>query len=105
MQKKIGWDARCPLVFVRLVLLAVLLVPAAASARFSSTLQGQSSGSTNWVGNNLQGWHDWDYIPMRVYVSGGPATSQAIEVYFDHYNGTKPGVEDLSGFTPSPNVT
>src|SRR5437588_9716885 len=104
MQQKISLGAKYPLAISVWTLVALLALPLAASAKFSSVLQGQSKGSTTWIGNNLQGWEDLDYIPMRVYVSGGPATAQAIEVYFDHFHDDKPGVENLSGFTASPNV-
>ena len=36
----------------------------AAVGKFSSTLQGQSKGDTNWIVSNLQGWQDCDYIPI-----------------------------------------
>src|SRR6267154_2114768 len=105
MQQKISSGAKYSWSFSVWIWMALLAAPLAASAKFSSVLQGQSKGSTNWIGNNLQGWQDEDYIPMRVYVTGGPATSQAIEVYFQHFHGDIPGIEDLSGFTASPNVT
>ena len=109
MQQKLYLRARqplAPLAFSVGVLLAVFLPSVdGAAVKVSSVLQGQSNGSTNWISNNLQGWHDCDSIPMRVYITGGPVSGEAIQVYFDHFNGSNPGVDDLSGFTPSANVT
>src|SRR5438477_6379780 len=107
MQQKMCWLGQGSIAHVTLcawILLAAGLTPTQAAGKFSSTLQGQSKGDTNWIGSNLQGWQDCDYIPMRVYFTGGPVTGQAIEVFFDHFNGNNPGIEDLSGFMASPNV-
>ncbi len=82
----------------------MLLAPLAAVAKFSAVLEGQSKNDPTWIGGNLTGWQDCDYIPMRVYLTGGPVTAQLIHVYFDHLHGTVPGIEDLTGFTPSANV-
>ena len=62
------------------IVLVLLLAPVAASAKFSALLQGQSSNSPVWVSGNLAGWQELDYIPVRVYFQGGPASSQAIRV-------------------------
>ncbi len=78
---------------------AVCLPAATAQAAFTAILQGQSSGSTNWVPGILSGWNELDLIPVRVWLTGGPANSQIITVQFDHT-----GIQNLSSFTPSPNV-
>ena len=101
MQLSISFRVQYALAFLVLGLFA----PHATAARFSAVLEGQSKNDTNWISNNLQGWQDCDSIPMRVYVTGGPASSQSIQVYFDHFSGTVPGVQDLMGFSPSSNVS
>src|SRR2546425_1361951 len=82
----------------------LLLAPLAASAKFTALLQGQSRNDPTWINGNLMGWRELDYIPARVYFTGGPTNAQAIRVDFDHMNGTKPGIQDLTGFTASGNV-
>ncbi|HHY85705.1 MAG TPA: VWA domain-containing protein, partial [Verrucomicrobia bacterium] len=67
-------------------------------------LQGRSRGSSTWIAGNLQNWRELDYIPCRVYITGGPISSQTITIYFPHLNGTTPGFEDLRNFTPSSNA-
>jgi uncharacterized repeat protein (TIGR01451 family) len=85
-----------------------MLVPSLASA-FNAQLQGKSFGGTNWIASNLSGWHELDLIPMRVYLTGGPATNKVITVHFDHTRSSgklvTPGVQNLSQFVASPNVT
>jgi len=104
MQQTISVGGKARLAFAAITLLALLMAPLAAVAKFSADLQGQSKNDPTWIGGNLLGWADCDYIPMRVYLTGGPVTAQPIRVYFDHLHGTTPGIEDLSGFTPSANV-
>src|ERR1051326_2289885 len=104
MQLKISSCGKHGLLQQALCFSLVLLWPLIGSAKFSAVLQGESKGSTNWVSGNLMGWQELDYIPVRVYFTGGPATGQAIVVDFDHMNGTKPGIQNLTGFTPSSNV-
>ena len=88
------------------VLTGFFLTTAANSLQgaFSAVLQGQSRGSTQWIGGNLQNWRELDFIPCRVYLDGGPATSQFITIQFDHFSNRNPGIEDLSAFTTSSNV-
>jgi len=52
------------------------------------------------------GWQELDFIPMRSLHTGGPATNQVIVISFDHSrsSGTLRGIEDLTGFSNSPNV-
>src|SRR4051812_35613802 len=86
---------------IGLVLLAGLN---SARAAFDAALQGQSAGSAAWIGGNLQGWRELDYIPCRVYLTGGPGNDQTITVEFDHVQSRIPAIQNLSGFTPSANV-
>src|SRR5687767_8805407 len=78
--------------------------PFSATAAFNARLQGQSRGSTAWIGGNLQGWRDLDSIPCRVYLSGGPVNNKIITVEFDRMQGRNPGIQNLCQFTPSSNV-
>lgn len=78
--------------------------PYSADAAFNARLQGQSRGSTAWIGGNLQGWRDLDLVPCRVYLSGGPANNKTVVVEFDRMQGRNPGIDDLLDFTPSANV-
>src|SRR5439155_9015325 len=91
-----------------LVLLWVtwLLTPdAALAATFKTVLQGQHAGNTNWVNGPLLGWKELDIIPVRTLSTLGPATNVVITVNFDHTKFlTIPGIEDLTGFSNSPNV-
>src|SRR5882724_11745904 len=86
------------------ILLLLLVAPLVASANFSAILQGQSRNNTNWTAGNLMGWRELDYIPVRVLIAGGPATSQTVRVDFEHMHSTKPGIQNLTGFTVSTNV-
>jgi len=87
------------------ILLLLLVAPLVASATgFSVDLQGQSRNDTNWVSGGLMGWRELDYIPVRVFLTGGPAANQAIRVDFEHMNGSKPGIQNLMGFFASTNV-
>jgi uncharacterized repeat protein (TIGR01451 family) len=76
----------------------------AAHAAFKASLQGLNAGSPTWIDGNLMGWRELDYIPCRVYFTGGSANNQSITIEFDHMRGTIPGVENLTGWTASPNV-
>ncbi|MFN7139846.1 MAG: hypothetical protein ACK4UN_10955, partial [Limisphaerales bacterium] len=78
---------------------AFLINPHTAQAAMKAVLQGQSYGSTNWVNNNLTGWHELEYIPVRIYLTGGPAVNQSIRVDFDHSKGTTPGIQNLTEFS------
>src|SRR5262249_23702437 len=68
------------------------------------TLEGQSKGSTNWIGQNLQNWQELDYIPLRATFTGGPASNQVAVISFDHSKGATPGWQNLMNFAPSSNV-
>src|ERR1044071_8278058 len=85
-------------------MLSFFLLPLVASASFTAVLQGHSKNDTNWISANLMNWQEMDYITVRVSVKGGAATGRAIHVDFVHANGTKPGVQNLTAFTTSPNV-
>ncbi|HEU0010964.1 MAG TPA: Ig-like domain-containing protein, partial [Verrucomicrobiae bacterium] len=87
-----------------LSLLSAFAPPEAQAAGFDARLQGQSSNSTTWINANLMGWGELDLIPCRVYITGGPANSKTISVDFNHFKGTTPGIENLTGWTTSPNV-
>ena len=87
------------------ILLLLLVAPLVASANVSVVLQGQSRSDTNWTSGNLMGWRELDYIPVRVLITGGPTANQAIRVDFEHMNGSKPGLQNLTGFFASTNVT
>src|ERR1043166_1689778 len=94
-----------PRTAARIVLLCLLLlVPMGAFANFSAVLQGQSRGDTNWIAGNLRNWRELDYIPARVFFTGGPASNQVIRVDFEHLNKNIPGIQDLTLFTTSSNV-
>src|SRR5579862_873151 len=83
------------------------LAASTAQAAFVAQLQGQSFGNTNWITGNLNGWAELDFIPMQVYMTGGPASNQTITVQFDHTKtaGTlRQGIQNLYNFTSSPNV-
>jgi uncharacterized repeat protein (TIGR01451 family) len=85
-------------------LLICVLSPLAAQGAFKATLHGVNAGGTTWIDGNLMGWRELDYIPCRVYFTGGPALNKSITIEFDHMRGTIPGVENLTGWTASPNV-
>src|SRR6266498_2508431 len=86
------------------VWLLCALAPLGARASFDADLQGLSTNSTSWIGGNLQGWKELDYVPCRVFFAGGPANKKTITVEFDHFKVTTPGIENLTGWTPSTNV-
>lgn len=88
-----------------LVFLAVFaLLSPAAEAAFKAILQGQSAASSTWTTSGLQGWKELDYVPCRVYLTGGPASNKVITVEFQHIQGRIPAIQNLSGFTNSGNV-
>src|SRR6266404_1632385 len=91
-----------------LVAVASLAANTVQAAGFSAQIQGQSFGSTNWITGNLDGWAELDFIPMRVFMTGGSASNQTITVQFDHTKSTAGtphlGIENLYNFTSSPNV-
>src|SRR5213594_1242985 len=76
----------------------------AASANFSATLQGQHFNDPTWRNGPLVGWRELDYVPVRVFMSSGPATNVNITINFDHTKGVRVGLENLSNFTHSSNV-
>ncbi|HEY6169749.1 MAG TPA: Ig-like domain-containing protein, partial [Verrucomicrobiae bacterium] len=95
------------------MLIAIIAAAATASAQtldgFKATLQGVSAGATNtWITQNLMGWKELDFIPCRVYMTGGPANNKTITINFDHMmgHGTNiiPGIENLTSFSYSSNV-
>src|SRR4051812_34972954 len=88
-----------------MVSLSALLAPATTSLAASFELQGQSKGSASWTSGNLQNWQELDYVPCRVYITGGPLNNQALTISFPHLNGTTPGFEDLRNFIGSANLT
>nr|MBA2720158.1 tandem-95 repeat protein [Chloroflexota bacterium] len=87
------------------------------AAQVNGALQGQScqlvatvcsgAGSGSWISGNLENWRELDSIPVRVFFTkGNPAgDARTFTVEFDHSKGAIPGVENLSSFTPSANVT
>ncbi len=72
--------------------------------RASIALEGQSKGSTDWIGGNLQNWAELDYIPCRLHFTSAQGSNQVSTLNFEHQNGTKPGVQNLFDFTSSSNV-
>lgn len=87
---------------------ALLMMVGLTQARAAGTkfdLQGQSKGSCSWLSGNLQGWHDQDYIPCRVLVTGRALQDQTITLTFPSLAGAKPGFENLLCFMSSSNVT
>ena len=79
----------------------MLALTTAVGQAASFELQGQSQGSTNWIAGNLQNWRELDYIPCRVYISGGTVSGQTIRISFPHLTGTTPGFQDLRDFSCS----
>jgi len=79
------------------------------AAAFNATLQGLSKGSSTWINGPLLNWSEGDLIPTRVLLTGAAVTGKVIKVNFDHTKttggGTFQGINDLSAFTTSPNVT
>src|SRR5439155_888514 len=51
---------------------------------FIALFQGQSFGDPTWFGGPQLGWKEREYVPLRLVVSGGPATNQFFSVDFDH---------------------
>ena len=82
----------------RLIRLRVLVLTLAGMALSQSLMQaaialeGQSNGSTDWIGGNLQYWAELDYIPCRLHFTSAQGSNQVITLNFEHQNGTKPGV-------------
>ncbi len=68
-------------------------------------LQGQNRGDTNsWYAGNMEYWRELDYIPCRVWANAARwGSSHTVTVTFPHFNGTTPGFQNLTAFTPSPN--
>ncbi|HKQ39099.1 MAG TPA: Ig-like domain-containing protein, partial [Verrucomicrobiae bacterium] len=89
---------------IRFILSILVSVAMPASAAFNARLQGQSRGSTTWLDGNLKDWRDLDFVPCRVYLTGGPANNKVIVVEFDHAQGRNPAIANLCKFTPSANV-
>src|SRR5262245_38721391 len=87
-----------------LSLLTLWSLAPTAEAAFRSVLQGQHFTGTNWVNGPLLGWQELDMVPVRSLHTGGPATNQVIVINFDHTKGAARGIEDLTGFSNSPNV-
>jgi hypothetical protein len=83
-----------------------LAAPPAAEAALTGTLQGQHRGSNVWTTQNLLGWRELDFVPLRTFFTGGPASNQVIIVDFDHTAGTgaKKGIENLTSFIHSTNL-
>src|SRR5207249_6507264 len=46
------------------------------AAGFKADLESHSFGSTNWSTANPTGYKELDYIPIRVVLTGGPATAK-----------------------------
>ena len=80
-------------------------------AAIATALEGQSFGNTNWIpaqngtSQKLDGWQELDYVPLRVVITGGPASNQTFTVTFEHLSGAGgPALEGFFNFTTSPNV-
>jgi len=83
---------------------ALIFTGASANAAVNYQLQGQSRGSTNWLNGNLQNWRELDYVPCRVYITGGPVANRIIRLTFPHLTGTVPGFENLVNFRTTSNA-
>src|SRR5204863_3912954 len=84
--------------------LICLLAPSSLIAA-SVMLEGQNKGDTNtWTASNLQNWLELDFIPCRVHMANNQGSNQTFTIYFEHYNGTTPGIQNLFSFTTSSNV-
>lgn len=71
----------------------------------AATLQGEYKGNkTDWYDNNLAGWAELDYVPMRVTFPSGSLGSQPVTLTFPHFSGKTFGFEDLSDFAVSGNA-
>ena len=80
---------------------ASALVLGVGTAISGQTLEGHNKGDmTTWVGGNLQGWLELDYVPLRVRFDGGAAGAQTVRIDFPHLVSGSAGFQDLGGFWP-----
>src|ERR1051325_10850718 len=56
----------------------------AASANFTATLQGQFANDPTWRNGPLRGWRELDYVPVRIFMAGGPVTNYTFTINFHH---------------------
>lgn len=86
-------------------LLLMVLVTQATAGGTSFELQGQSKGSCSWISGNLRGWHDQDFIPCRVLITGRAIQHKTISLNFPRLNGKEPDFQSLLNFRASSNVS
>src|SRR6266478_2306871 len=89
----------------RVMLLASVALFGQAAFGSSVILEGQNKGDTNnWFAGNLNNWAELDYIPCRVHFDNAQGSNQTITVYFEHYNNSIPGIQNLFYWSASSNV-
>jgi VCBS repeat-containing protein len=73
---------------------------------FSTSVDGQNNGSTNWVtvGTPLTGWAELDQVTLRLHLTGAAGNNQTVTITFDHAKNGTPGVQDLVNFSTSANT-
>lgn len=81
-----------------------MLTPLAAIGAFDAKLEGQSANSSVWTTSNLRNWRELDLVPVRVLMSGGPASNKTLTIEIDRYKAGIPGIDSLSAFRASSNV-
>ncbi|MEA2522011.1 MAG: thermitase, partial [Actinomycetota bacterium] len=87
--------------------------PYVADAKLNGTIQGQnnpacvSPSPCPWQTTNLNGWSELQTAPLRLDFAGGQAgsTSNTFTISIDHSNGQTAGLESLTNFATSPNVS
>ena len=87
--------------FSQSLMAASALFLGVGTAISGQTLEGQDKGNTtNWIGGNLQGWLELDYVPLRIRFDAGSAGAQTVTIDFPHLVTGSAGFQDLSGFWP-----
>ncbi|WP_183408135.1 S8 family serine peptidase, partial [Nocardioides pocheonensis] len=84
-----------------------------AASALKGALQGQSNPACAspapcpWQSTSLDGWAELQTIPLRLAFDAGQANStpNTFTIEIDHASGATAGLESLTGFTPSANVS
>src|SRR3954453_4349279 len=87
--------------------------PYVAAAPLNGDLQGQTSPACTlgadcpWQTGQLTGWSELQTVPLRLFFPAGQAgaTKKTFTISIDHSAGATAGLEGLSLFAKSPNVT
>ncbi|MDP9318162.1 MAG: S8 family serine peptidase, partial [Actinomycetota bacterium] len=87
--------------------------PYVAAAKLNGDLQGQSSPACSsplpcpWQSNQLTGWAELQTAPLRLFFAAGQAgsTSNTFTISIDHAAGSTAGLESLTNFATSSNVS